>query len=247
MFLAEEISLTSIAVLFAFSFAMGLRHALEPDHLAAVSTIVSDRKSFWSSSLVGGMWGVGHTLALLIAGIAVVAFQFEIGERLANWLELGVGVMLLVLGIQTLWKVFRGGKVHAHVHEHGGIVHVHPHLHDVEQVHAHAAPSPTHHGLKLSPKPLLIGLVHGLAGSGALMLVILATIRTPMVAIGYILVFGIGSIGGMMAMSMLIGLPFHLTAGRFARMDTALRSAAGLFSLTFGAIWIATLLPVLLA
>jgi ABC-type nickel/cobalt efflux system permease component RcnA len=246
MFLFEDLSTSSIGLLLAFSFAMGLRHALEPDHLAAVSTIVSDRKNIWSSSLVGGMWGVGHTIALLIAGIAVVAFKFEISERLATFLELGVGVMLFALGAQTLWKVVRGGKVHAHVHVHGGVVHVHPHVHDAEQVHVHAAPSTTHHGLKLSPKPLLVGLVHGLAGSGALMLLILATISSPMVAIAYILIFGIGSIGGMMTMSMLIGLPFHFTAGRFVKLDKWLRGAAGLFSLTYGIIWIATLLPELI-
>ena len=247
MFFADEISTTSVALLLAFSFAAGLKHATEPDHVAAVSTIVSDRKSIWSSSLVGGLWGVGHTLALLIAGIAVVAFHFEISERLANVLELGVGVMLLFLGAQTLWKVFKGGSVHAHVHVHGGVVHAHPHVHDVEQVHAHAAPAQTHHGLKLNPKPLFVGLVHGLAGSGALMLLILATIQSPTVAVAYILIFGVGSIGGMMLMSMLIGLPFHFTAGRFVSLDKWLRSGAGLFSLTFGIIWIVTLVPEILA
>lgn len=247
MFLFDELSTSSIGLLLAFSFAMGLRHALEPDHLAAVSTIVSDRKSIWSSSIVGGMWGVGHTIALLIAGIAVVAFKFEISERFAALLELGVGIMLFGLGAQTLWKVLRGGKVHSHLHVHGGVVHVHPHVHDAEQVHVHAAPSTTHHGLRLSPKPLLVGLVHGLAGSGALMLLILATISSPYVAIAYILIFGLGSIGGMMAMSMLIGLPFHFTAGRFVALDKWLRGAAGVFSLTFGIIWIATLVPELMS
>src|SRR5206468_2799827 len=97
------------------------------------------------------------------------------------------------------------------------------------------------HGLKLNPKPLFVGLIHGLAGSGALMLLILATIPSPPVAIAYILIFGVGSIGGMMAMSMLIGLPFHFTSGRFAKLDTVLRSSAGTFSLVFGVIWIVTL------
>lgn len=241
MFLTEGVTTSSL--LLAFSFAMGLKHALEPDHLAAVSTIVSDRKSIWSSSLVGGLWGIGHTIALLIAGIAVVAFHFEIGERLANVLELGVGVMLLGLGAQTLWRVLKGGEIHTHVHVHGGVIHAHPHVHDALELRAHEQPAKTHHGLKLSAKPLLVGLVHGLAGSGALMLLILATIPTPSVAIAYILIFGIGSIGGMMAMSMLIGLPFHFASGRFVSVDKWLRSAAGLFSLAFGLIWIITLVP----
>jgi len=243
MFLTEGLTTSSVGLLLAFSFAMGLRHALEPDHLAAVSTIVSDRKSIWSSSLVGGLWGVGHTIALLIAGITVVFFHFEIGGTLASVLELGVGIMLLGLGAQTLWKVVNGGRVHTHIHVHGGVLHAHPHVHDKVEVHAHQEPSRTHHGVKLSTKPLLVGLVHGLAGSGALMLLILATIPTPSVAIAYILIFGIGSIGGMMAMSMLIGLPFHFAAGRFLSLDKWLRSAAGLFSLAFGMIWVISLLP----
>jgi sulfite exporter TauE/SafE len=246
MFLIDEISGTSVAALLVFSFAAGLKHATEPDHVAAVSTIVSDRKNIWSSSLVGGLWGVGHTLALVIAGIAVIAFHFEIGERLANILELGVGVMLLFLGAQTLWKVYRGGEVHSHVHVHGGVIHAHPHVHDADAVKVHSLPAPTHHGLKLSPKPLFVGLVHGLAGSGALMLLILATIPSPTVAIAYILIFGIGSIGGMMLMSMVIGLPFHFASGRFLSLDKWLRSGAGLFSLTFGIIWIVTLVPEIL-
>src|SRR3954467_11930885 len=101
MLLADEISSTSVILLLGFSFFAGLKHATEPDHVAAVSTIVSDRKSIWSSSLVGGMWGVGHTIALLIAGIAVIAFHFEVSKRLGNILELGVGMMLLTLGAQT--------------------------------------------------------------------------------------------------------------------------------------------------
>jgi sulfite exporter TauE/SafE len=247
MFLATDLSPTSVSLLLLFSFLAGLKHATEPDHIAAVSTIVSDRKSIWSSSLVGGMWGIGHTLALLIAGIAVVAFHFEISGRLASILELGVGVMLLFLGAQTLWKVFKGGSVHAHVHVHGGLLHAHPHVHDAEQVHVHSAPAQTHHGLKLNPKPFFVGLVHGLAGSGALMLLILATISSPTVAILYILIFGVGSIGGMMLMSMLIGLPFHFSVGRFVSLDKWLRSGAGFFSLTFGIIWIVTLIPEILA
>ncbi|MBV9217457.1 MAG: hypothetical protein JO053_14915 [Acidobacteria bacterium] len=246
MLFADDISATSIGLLLAFSFVMGLRHALEPDHLAAVSIIVSDKKSVWSSSLIGALWGVGHTIALLIAGIAVIAFHFEISERLANLLELGVGVMLVLLGLEALRKVLMGGGIHSHVHSHGSIVHAHPHVHDAEQVRAHSVAAHTHHGLNISPKPLFVGMVHGLAGSGALMLLILATIRSPAVAILYIVVFGTGSIGGMMIMSMLIGLPFHFTVQRFTRAENWLRSAAGVFSLSFGVVWIAALLPELL-
>jgi sulfite exporter TauE/SafE len=226
----------SIIWLLVLGFGLGLKHATEPDHLAAVSTIVSDRKNIWSASLVGGMWGVGHTISLFIAGLLVIWLHFEISEQLAQILEFCVALMLIVLGIDTLRKLLRGGQLHWHIHEHGGITHAHPHVHDEATAHA-SKPSlepNTHHGIKLGKRPLIVGMIHGLAGSGALMLLVLSTISSTTVGIAYILVFGLGSIGGMMVMSMLVGLPFHLTANRFARTDWFLRCAAGFFSLGFG-------------
>ena len=229
-------AILSVASLLLFSFLLGLKHATEPDHLAAVSTIVSERKSIWSAFLVGGLWGVGHTISLLIAGILVIVLHFEIGPRMALALEFGVCLMLIALGSDALIKAVRGGQIHWHVHRHGGIVHVHPHTHDAANVHSSSQPLETqsHHGLKLSPRPLIVGMIHGLAGSGALMLLILSTITSPVVGAIYILVFGIGSIGGMMLMSALIGLPFHFTAKRLGLAEWLLRGGAGLFSLGFG-------------
>jgi sulfite exporter TauE/SafE len=228
-----ELSIFSLLVI---SFGLGLKHATEPDHLAAVSTIVSERKNIWSASLVGGLWGVGHTISLFIAGVLVILLHFQISERTAQILEFCVALMLIALGLDTLRKLLRGGQIHFHTHRHGGIVHVHPHIHDEASVHpqGESAEKDTHHGLKLSPRPLIVGMIHGMAGSGALMLLILTTIPSPAVGIAYILIFGIGSIGGMMLMSMLVGLPFHFTARRFARAEWILRGAAGLFSLGFG-------------
>ncbi len=226
----------SITWLLIVGFGLGLKHAIEPDHLAAVSTIVGNRKSLWSASLVGGLWGIGHTAALLVAGVLVMTFQMEIAERTGQFLEMGVAVMLIVLGIEALRKVWLGGQIHWHTHRHGGIAHAHPHIHDQAQAHEALEPPSenTHHGLKIGPRPLIVGLIHGLAGSGALMLLVLSTISSPAVGTLYILVFGAGSIGGMMLMSTLIGLPFHLTANRFARAELFLRGGAGLFSLGFG-------------
>ena len=226
----------SIISLLLIGFGLGLKHATEPDHLAAVSTIVSDRKSIWSASLVGGLWGIGHTISLFVAGVFVVLLHFEISERLAQALEFCVAIMLIILGINALRKVIYGGQVHWHLHRHGGITHAHPHVHDRSTVHAAGSSlaEKTHHGLKLSPRPLIVGMIHGMAGSGALMLLILSTISSPAVGIAYIVVFGCGSIGGMMLMSMLIGLPFHFTLNRFSRAEWFLRGAAGLFSLGFG-------------
>jgi len=220
----------SAAPVLAFGFLLGLKHAVEADHLAAVAAIVSERRSVWSSSLVGGLWGVGHTLALLVAGGAVILFRFEIGERTERALEFTVGLMLVALGANALRKLARGGHIHLHAHRHGGREHIHPHLHD-------GAPEPsahTHHGLRLGPRPLLVGMLHGLAGSAALTLLVLSTISTPAVGLLYLVLFGVGSAGGMMLMSALFGLPVYLTAARFTRAHLAVRAAAGLFSLCVG-------------
>ena len=222
---------TSTASVLGFGFALGLKHAVEADHLAAVSTIVSERKSLLSSSLVGGLWGVGHTISLLIAGIAVVLLNLRIGERTALGLEFVVALMLIALGINALRKLARGGKLHFHPHAHGTHAHVHPHLHDHA---AHDAQPDTHHGLKFGARPLLIGMIHGMAGSAALMLLVLTTISSPATALLYITIFGVGSIGGMMLMSALVGLPVYLAKNRFARANWMVRGLAGVFSLCFG-------------
>jgi ABC-type nickel/cobalt efflux system permease component RcnA len=226
----------SLATLLLVSFGLGLKHATEPDHLAAVSTIVSDRRNIWSASLVGGLWGVGHTISLFVAGILVIFLHFEISERLAQTLEFCVALMLIALGIDALRKLYRGGQVHWHTHHHGSVTHAHPHVHDSSAAHnvSKSLAEQTHHGLRIGARPLIVGMVHGMAGSGALMLLVLSTISSPAAGIAYILVFGAGSIGGMMLMSMMVGLPFHLTLNRFSKAEWWLRGAAGLFSLGFG-------------
>ena len=220
----------SIVSLLALGFVLGLKHAVDADHLAAVSTIASERRSLFRSSLVGALWGLGHTLALMVAGIAVIVLHFQISQRTTQALEFCVGLMLVILGANTLRKLARGGYVHVHVHEHGGHRHAHPHVHEG----AHQEEPHSHHGLRFGVRPLFIGIVHGLAGSAALMLVVLTTISSPVVGLLYIVVFGIGSIGGMMVMSTLFALPARFTANRFTRANFALRGLAGLFSLSFG-------------
>ncbi|HEY0407906.1 MAG TPA: hypothetical protein VGC89_19375 [Pyrinomonadaceae bacterium] len=222
-------SFSTGSILF-FGFLLGLKHAVEADHLAAVSTIVSERKSLLSSALVGGLWGVGHTISLVVAGVVVILFHYEISERMSLALEFCVGLMLVGLGANALRKLARGGHLHLHVHQHGGRAHIHPHVHDG----APETAASTHHGLRLGARPLLVGMVHGFAGSAALMLMTLSTIPSPLIGFVYIVVFGVGSIGGMMLMSALVGLPVYLTAARFNRANLAVRGMAGLFSLSFG-------------
>lgn len=220
---------SSPLAILGLGFVLGLRHALDVDHLAAVSTLVSQRGGLWRSSLIGAVWGLGHTAALLAAGVAVIALHAEIPPSVAQVLELGVAAMLVGLGLNLLWTLWWGGTLHLHAHDHGGRHHVHPHRHAAGETPSDAQ----HHAVRVR-RPFLVGLVHGLAGSAALMLAVLASIPSPTVALAYILVFGAGSVGGMMVMSTLLGLPLALASERFARAELALRAVAGLGSVGIG-------------
>ena len=215
---------STISVLL-IGFALGLQHAIEADHLAAVSTIVSEKKSLIAASLVGGLWGVGHTISLLVAGAVVIFLKLQISEATEARLESVVGVMLIILGINALRKLFKIETLHIHKHEHGEREHVHLHSHGKDKAESHH---------RFGFRSVVIGMVHGLAGSAALMLMVVPTIASPWLALAYIVIFGIGSIGGMMAMSFLIGLPMHFTANRFHALNKALRFGAGVFSFGLG-------------
>lgn len=210
-------------------FVLGLRHALDPDHLAAVATLVAHERSLRRSSLVGVFWGLGHTAALLAFGVALAAFRLTLTPHFSQFLEFLVGCMLAVLGIDVLRKLAKGPRVHAHSHSHDGVTHTHLHLHLGQPDHAHR-----HHQLRLAGRPFLIGVLHGLAGTAALMVLVVGAIPSFLLAVGYILVFGAGSIGGMAAMTLLMSLPLALAAGRLRLLDRAIRLVAGLLSLGFG-------------
>jgi len=204
---------------------LGLQHAVEADHLAAVSTIVSEKKSLFAASVVGGFWGVGHTISLFLVGLAVIILKLQIPEGFETTLEGCVGVMLVLLGSNALWKLFKAKKFHAHTHAHGEREHLHFHTHEDKVENSHH---------RFGPRSIFIGMLHGLAGSAALMLLLIPTIPSPALALLYIVVFGIGSIIGMMAMSFLIGLPLHFTADRFNMINSGIRLFAGLFSVGLG-------------
>jgi high-affinity nickel permease len=225
MEITAEISTIWILI---FGFIIGLKHAVEADHLAAVSTIVAERKNVFSSTIIGGFWGVGHTLSLLIVGALVIFLKLQISEALEARLEAIVGGMLVLLGLNALRKLWQKEEIHVHKHEHEGREHLHIHAHEDEKREE------SHHFMRFSPRVIAIGMVHGLAGSAGLMLLIVPTISSPVVALSYILIFGIGSIGGMMIMSLLIGLPLHLTAGKFVALNKSILGLAGIFSLALG-------------
>jgi ABC-type nickel/cobalt efflux system permease component RcnA len=218
-------SVTVVSIL-AYSLVFGLKHALEPDHLAAVSTIAVEHKSLFGSSLVGAVWGLGHTLSLLLAGLVVILLGFDLREEYLEPVEVIVALMLIGLGARALWKLWRERS--ASVSDGQPEKHNHSHVH-----HDHS------HGVwgRIGVRPLLIGMVHGLAGSAALLLLLIPVIPSTALKIVYILVFGAGSIVGMVIMSCMVGLPTHLMAERFLKVSLAVRALAGLFSLGFG-IWL---------
>ena len=215
------------AGLLLLGFLFGLYHAREADHLAAVSAIVSERKNLFAASIVGGFWGLGHTISLLVVGSLVIFAKLRISESTEAWLEGVVGIMLVLLGLNAIRKIFTAEKIHAHTHTHDGLEHAHLHIHHDKTAEA------SHH--RFAPRSVAVGMVHGLAGSAGLMLLVLPTIQSPAVALLYIAVFGIGSIGGMMLMSLVIGAPLYFTAGRYIAVNKAIRFAAGTFSLLWGA------------
>ena len=238
-----------LLTILAVGFFLGMRHATDPDHVIAVSTIVSRERSIRAAMLIGAFWGLGHTLTILGVGSAIVVFNLVIPPRLGLSLELCAGLMLILLGVLNLsgFRRFLGGeadvaRVHSHPHSHGDYVHTHPHQHQPER-HPH---SPAHTPLarldrifgSLRPyqavRPFVIGIIHGLAGSAAIALLVLATIRNSRWAIAYLLIFGIGTMAGMMLITMAIGSTVTYTQTRFQRFGAALATAAGVLSLGFG-------------
>lgn len=222
----------SITAALAFGFVLGLRHALDPDHLVAVSTIVSEHKSVARSSLVGTFWGLGHTASLLVVSVVILLLRASIPEQIALWMEIPVALMLIALGVTTTLRVTREGglRIHTHTHAHEETGSPHTHVH----VHTQAGHSHQHRLFRLGRRPFVVGMVHGVAGSAALTLAVLTTIPSIALGVVYIALFGIGSIGGMLVMSALIGLPFAMTARRFSIINGRIRFIAGLFSIFFG-------------
>ena len=206
--------------LLGLGFILGLKHALDADHVVAVSTVVSQTKSLKQSSLFGAIWGVGHTFTLLLVGLAILGFKLTIPYGLALSFEFLVGIALVILGLGVLWTVIKA-KVHLHKHKHGGVIHTHFHSHKKTPLHSH-----TH-------KSFLVGMIHGLAGSAALMLLVLTTVSSIVQGLLYILVFGIGSILGMLMVSTVIGLPFVLTS-KFDKIHDTVKILSGAISIVLG-------------
>lgn len=217
----------SLLATLALGFGLGLKHALDADHLVAICTIVGRERSLWRSSLIGAVWGLGHTASLFVAAVAVIVLRVSISPTLALSMECCVGLMLIMLSVDLLRRVIRGEmRLHSHSHAHDGAAHAHLHL------HAAGGEDHTHHAI--GRRPFLIGVVHGLAGSAALTLFVLSTIASPWAGLLYVLIFGAGTIAGMLIMSSLISLPFSLASQRLAGFVDPLQLSVGLGSFAFG-------------
>jgi len=213
----------------------GLKHATEVDHVVAVSTIVSEHKKLSRAALVGGLWGVGHTFSLLVVGALVLAMRAAVPKNVAEWLEFSVSIMIITLGVLALIRALKGRRdVHIHSHEHDGMAHAHVHFHEKDSQHSGPVKKHSHDLKKIGIKPLIVGSVHGLAGSGVLTVAVLANIGSVGLGLLYLFVFGFGSIIGMLLMSGLVGLPFTLNTRRLSGINNGLQFVAGLFSIAFG-------------
>ena len=177
---------------------LGVRHALEPDHLAAVTTLVSRERSSIRAAMLGACWGLGHTLSLVVVGALLIVLRKEMPAALTEVFELGVAVMLIALGVRAVLQAVRqGSDGPERLHRHGPVVHSHAGV----ASHLHVG------HWTLARRPLLIGAVHGLAGSGALTALVLATLPTTASQLSYMALFGLGSTFGMAALSGLLGWP----------------------------------------
>jgi high-affinity nickel permease len=236
----------------ALGFFLGMRHATDADHVVAVMTIVSRQRSLRPAAWVGALWGIGHTMTIVLVGGAIILFNWAIPPRVGLAMEMAVGLMLIALGLMNVAGTLRGfapggaeshdRTVHSHAHQHGDYVHSHVHAHNPDR-HPHA-PEDTplaridrwFSTLKAyqTLRPLIVGTVHGLAGSAAVALLVLTTIREPLWAVAYLVVFGAGTIAGMMLVTTLVAAPMVYGQRRFAVAGRRLQLATGLLSLAFG-------------
>ena len=242
-------------------FLLGMLHATDADHVIAVSTIVSRQRSVGGAARVGMLWGVGHTLTVFAVGSAIILFNLVIPHRVEMAMEFGVALMLIVLGVITLSWVSRhvrgaltatvaaglaehahdspASGAHVHLHAHGDYVHAHKHGHGAAE-HGHIGTPVSWLDRHLGGisayqalRPLSVGIVHGLAGSAAVALLVLAQIREPIWAVAYLLLFGVGTTAGMMLITSVIAVPF-LRTHRLPGLNLGMQVVGGALSLGLG-------------
>jgi high-affinity nickel-transport protein len=242
--------MTAFLSILTLGFFLGMRHATDSDHVIAVSTIVSRERDVRHAAIIGMFWGVGHSITLLVVGGAIVVFGLVIPQQLGLSLEFCVALMLIVLGAFNLRMALRAVRArstftehehHEHPHRHGDYIHSHPHGH-APDAHGHSeeSMSPARLDRRFAGsriyralRPTIIGVVHGLAGSAAIALLVLPIIRDPLWAVMYLSIFGAGTVAGMMLITTAIAVPFSCSA-RFEFLHRHLGTAAGVVSFSFG-------------
>jgi ABC-type nickel/cobalt efflux system permease component RcnA len=243
--------MTQLLAVAGFGFLLGLRHATDADHVIAITTILNRSRRFLHATVIGALWGLGHTVTVVVVGVAIIVFNVVIPEPVELAMEFAVAMMLILLGVLTLTGAMQRvttrltppAPMHGHDHEH-------LHAHDDEALHPHAHAHLHGHGTdpKLAPhvglveqfgwfqllRPMVVGLVHGMAGSAAVALLVLATITETVPALIYLLIFCLGVAVGMAVLTTVIGLPFIASRARAQHINRWLTMGAGTLSLAFG-------------
>ncbi len=238
----------SFAAILILSFFLGMRHATDPDHVVAITTIVTKQRGVGKAALIGALWGLGHTFTIFVVGTMIILFQVTIPPRLGLSMEFAVAAMLILLGVLNLTGTLRWLQerfipsaqlpvevtVGSDRHEHKEEPVRPPVTSQVDSPKLSLDPASRRIGLYNVVRPLVIGVVHGLAGSAAVALLVMTTIRDSWQAIAYLLLFGVGTIAGMMSITVVIALPFAFTIRKFAGWNRGIAVASGLLSLAFG-------------
>jgi high-affinity nickel permease len=228
--------MSQMLALAGFGFLLGMRHATDADHVIAVTTILNRSKRFLDTTLIGALWGLGHTITVVIVGVLIIVFNVVIPPPVGLAMEFAVALMLIGLGILNLTgslsslteRLTPPAPMHAHDHGHGGTSHGHLHGHGEERGLVATL------GRYQLIRPVVVGLVHGLAGSAAVALLVLATIQDTGTAIAYLVIFCVGVAAGMAVLTTVIGLPFMVSRRRSAQINRWLTIGSGVLSLAFG-------------
>jgi len=232
--------MVTLLAIVLLGFFLGMRHATDPDHVIAITTIVSRERTMLHAAIIGAVWGLGHTVTILVVGSAIILLKLTIPPSLGLIMELSVAFILILLGASNLTGLTRRAIEWFTIRLHGPGDHAHA-IFGRLIIHTHNgsdddAPPQRRQKLGLFHilRPLTVGIVHGLAGSAAVTLLVLTTISHPGWAIAYLFIFGLGTIAGMMLITAAIALPFAYTLRHFAQLNQGLAVASGVISLSFG-------------
>jgi high-affinity nickel permease len=234
--------MTQLLALAGFGFLLGMRHATDADHVIAVTTILNRSRRFLDTTLIGALWGLGHTITVVVVGVLIIGFNVVIPPAVGLAMEFAVALMLIGLGVLNLTgglqsvteRLTPPAPMHSHDHAHAAGPHAHLHGHGSNERLARRDGVVARTGKFQLIRPVVVGLVHGLAGSAAVALLVLATIEDTGTAMVYLLIFCIGVAAGMAILTTLIGLPFMLSSRRSVHINRWLTIGSGVLSLTLG-------------